>query len=111
MRARIPVTEHPTKGKFDHTRAEWRSAPDSNVEIAFVDDLIGMRDGRQPDGPILVFTEAEWEAFVLGAKDGEFDPEAFEEDLRRQEAEATAADDAGERARAAQQAELLEEGE
>jgi hypothetical protein len=100
------VTEHPTKGMFDHTRAEWRSAPDSNVEIAFVDDLIGMRDGRQPEGPILVFTEAEWEAFVLGAKDGEFDPEAFEEDLRRQEAEL-----AGERARAAQQAEELREGE
>ncbi|GAB3424584.1 DUF397 domain-containing protein [Flindersiella endophytica] len=100
------MTEHPTKGMFDQTRAEWRSAPDSNVEIAFVDDLIGMRDGRQPDGPILVFTEAEWEAFVLGAKDGEFDPEAFEEDLRRQEAEL-----AGERARAAQQAEELQEGE
>lgn len=79
------MTEHPTKGKFDHSRAEWQSAPGSNVEVAFVDDLIGMRDGRQPDGPVLVFTPAEWEAFVLGAKDGEFDPEAFEAELAQQQ--------------------------
>ena len=37
------------------------------------DDLIGMRDASRPDGPVLVFTEAEWDAFVAGAKDGEFD--------------------------------------
>jgi len=43
------------------------------IEIAFVDDLIGMRNSANPDGPILVFTESEWEAFVAGTKDGEFD--------------------------------------
>jgi hypothetical protein len=32
-----------------------------------------MRDGQDPDGQVLVFTEAEWDAFVAGAKDGEFD--------------------------------------
>jgi hypothetical protein len=32
-----------------------------------------MRDGHDPDGPVLVFDEAEWDAFVAGAKDGEFD--------------------------------------
>jgi hypothetical protein len=32
-----------------------------------------MRDGRSPDGPSLIFTPAEWNAFVLGARDGEFD--------------------------------------
>lgn len=32
-----------------------------------------MRNSRDPDGPVLAFTEAEWEAFVLGVKDGEFD--------------------------------------
>lgn len=43
------------------------------IEIAFVDDLIGMRNSADPDGPILVFTESEWDAFVAGTKDGEFD--------------------------------------
>ncbi|GGM28332.1 DUF397 domain-containing protein [Dactylosporangium sucinum] len=67
---------HP-KGEFDSSRAQWRSAPGgshgSRVEVAFVDDLIGLRNGADPDSPILVFTQAEWDAFVLGAKDGEFD--------------------------------------
>lgn len=32
-----------------------------------------MRNSKDPGGPVLAFTEAEWEAFVLGVKDGEFD--------------------------------------
>lgn len=66
--------EHPLKGRFDLARAQWRgSGPDGRIQIAFVDDLIGMRDGQNPDGPVLVFTPEEWDAFVAGAKDGEFD--------------------------------------
>lgn len=34
---------------------------------------ITMRSANEPDGPTLYFTEAEWEAFVAGVKDGEFD--------------------------------------
>lgn len=70
--------EHP-KGAFDVSRADWRSAVDQrpgsegHIEVAFVDDLIGVRNSASPDGPILVFTEGEWDAFVAGAKDGEFD--------------------------------------
>jgi hypothetical protein len=35
--------------------------------------LYVMRNSADPDGPQLYFTEAEWDAFVLGVKDGEFD--------------------------------------
>jgi hypothetical protein len=31
-----------------------------------------MRNSRDADGPALVFTAAEWEAFLGGARDGEF---------------------------------------
>ena len=31
-----------------------------------------MRNSRHPDGPALVFTRAEWDAFLGGARDGEF---------------------------------------
>jgi hypothetical protein len=31
-----------------------------------------MRNSRHPEGPALVFTSREFEAFVLSAKDGEF---------------------------------------
>ena len=79
------VTMHPTKGVFDTSRAEWRRADGgvvgagldadngSRIEIAFVDDLVGMRDSADPEGPVLVFTQAEWDAFVGGVTDGEFD--------------------------------------
>ena len=35
--------------------------------------LYVMYDAASPDGDKLYFTEAEWDAFVLGVKDGEFD--------------------------------------
>lgn len=45
------------------------------VEVAILDDgVIGVRDSKaQGKGPILTFTPAEWDAFIGGAKDGEFD--------------------------------------
>lgn len=65
------------KGDFDLSRAEWRRAnPDPSVdvvEVAFVDDLICMRNSADPEGSVLVFTRAEWEAFVAGVHSGEFD--------------------------------------
>jgi Domain of unknown function (DUF397) len=69
-----------TKGlRVDLTRAVWRkssaSGPysDNCVEVAFVDDAIAVRDSKHPAGPVLLFTQSEWDAFVGGAKDGEFD--------------------------------------
>ena len=45
------------------------------AEIAFLaDGEVAMRNSREPDGPALVFTAAEWNAFLAGARDGEFDP-------------------------------------
>jgi hypothetical protein len=53
------------------TRSEQYS--DNCVEVAFVEGAIVVRDSRHPDGPQLIFTPNEWDAFVEGAKDGEFD--------------------------------------
>jgi hypothetical protein len=52
-----------------------RSGPysDDCVEVAFVDGAVAVRDSKSPTGPILFFTHSEWDAFVGGAKDGEFD--------------------------------------
>jgi hypothetical protein len=43
------------------------------VEVAFLSDGdVAMRNSRHPDGPALIFTRAEWNAFLGGARDGEF---------------------------------------
>jgi hypothetical protein len=52
-----------------------RSGPTGGncVEVAFLaDGEIAMRNSRHPSGPALIFTRSEWEAFLGGAKDGEF---------------------------------------
>jgi hypothetical protein len=53
-----------------------RSGPTGGncVEIAFLaGGAVAMRNSRDADGPALVFTAAEWEAFLGGAREGEFD--------------------------------------
>jgi len=59
---------------------EWRKSLSSGpqggncVEIAHLQDgQVAMRNSRYPTGPALLFTRAEWDAFIGGAKDGEFD--------------------------------------
>ena len=42
------------------------------VEVAQIDnDLIAIRDSKDPDGPALVFTAEEWRAFIEGVRAGE----------------------------------------
>jgi Domain of unknown function (DUF397) len=59
--------------------AEWqksrRSTPSGNcVEVAQLPDgQVALRNSRHPDGPALIYTQAEMSAFVLGARDGDFD--------------------------------------
>lgn len=43
------------------------------VEIAFLGETVVVRDSKNPTGPPLVFTLAEWTAFLAGAHAGEFD--------------------------------------
>jgi hypothetical protein len=64
-----------------HVRqAPWFKSSFSNlngncVEIGrLLPDRIGVRDTKDSgNGPVLVFTAAEWDAFIAGAKDGQFD--------------------------------------
>ncbi|MGQ4600978.1 DUF397 domain-containing protein [Nocardia sp. R6R-6] len=44
------------------------------VEVAFLDggQVVGVRDSKNPTGPMVAFTPAEWDAFLAGARDGEF---------------------------------------
>lgn len=57
--------------------ARWRKASlgdaGGSVEVGRMGEQFLLRDSKDPDGPVLVFTPHEWDCFVAGAKDGEFD--------------------------------------
>ncbi|MFJ2768385.1 DUF397 domain-containing protein [Streptomyces sp. NPDC087300] len=65
---------------LDISGVEWQSAPgteehEERVEIAYLPaGAVAMRSSLDPE-TVLRYTEAEWQAFVLGARDGEFDLE------------------------------------
>jgi hypothetical protein len=43
------------------------------VEVASLPDgQIGVRDSKNPDGPVLRLTPDEWAAFLAGVRNGEF---------------------------------------
>ena len=72
----MPVESDPY-ADFDSAKAVWISAATSKrsgswIEVTFVEGLIGLRNGADPDGPILVFTEAEWDDFVAGVLGGDY---------------------------------------
>jgi hypothetical protein len=66
---------------LDISGVQWHSAPgteeqEERVEIAYLPGgAVAMRSSLDPE-TVLRYTEAEWQAFVLGARDGEFDLEA-----------------------------------
>ncbi|MFF3939786.1 DUF397 domain-containing protein [Streptomyces phaeofaciens] len=65
---------------LDISGVAWECAPgteqhEERVEIAHLPGgAVAMRSSLDP-GTVLRYTEAEWRAFVLGARDGEFDLE------------------------------------
>ncbi|ROP32709.1 uncharacterized protein DUF397 [Couchioplanes caeruleus] len=64
------------KFELDLSDAVWRrsgTSEEAAVEVALLEGGVAVRDSRRPDGDVLFFTPAEWDAFVGGAKDGEFD--------------------------------------
>ncbi len=63
---------------LDLSDAEWVGAPGSDpgnrVEIAYLPEgAVALRNPAAPDSPVLRFDANEWQAFRLGAADGEFD--------------------------------------
>ena len=84
------------------TPGGWRrssacSGADSTcVEVAVGADEVAVRDSKDPGGPELRFTAAEWAAFTHGVRAGEFDAGAG-----GQRRSSSAAEAAGSRARSA----------
>jgi hypothetical protein len=60
------------------TGVQWRKSAASGsedcVEVAFAArDQVLVRSSKDREGAVLRFTDAEWDAFVVGVRAGEFD--------------------------------------
>jgi hypothetical protein len=64
---------------IDPASLAWRKSSYSTgggecVETTVLSDRrVAVRHSKQPGGAILLYTAVEWNAFLKGAKDGEFD--------------------------------------
>lgn len=58
---------------------EWRKSQASNgvggecVEVSLDERVVQVRHSHRPTGPVLSFSHAEWNAFLIGVRNGEFD--------------------------------------
>ena len=65
----------------DLVGAEWRKSGRSGgggeqtncVEVAELLERIAVRDSKDPGGPVLAFTDVEWQGFLGGVRAGDFD--------------------------------------
>ncbi len=59
-------------------RLPWRKSTQCGtgacVEVTSKDDFFLMRDSKDPDGPVLVFSTMAWREFVADIRAGLFDP-------------------------------------
>ena len=62
---------------MDPSRAMWRKSSRSGtngcVEVALDPAEVAVRDSKDPSGPVLHFNANEWEAFLAGVRNGEFE--------------------------------------
>jgi len=63
----------------DLSHASWRKSSRSNhgaegdcVEVAGLRYEVALRDSKNPSGPVLAITRAEWRSFLGGIQTGEF---------------------------------------
>ncbi len=64
---------------YDLFQAHWFKSSRSKeatacVEIAHIDaGKVGVRDSKNPTGPVLVFTPDEWDTFTTSVRNARFD--------------------------------------
>jgi hypothetical protein len=57
----------------DWKKSERSNGSDSCVEVRTQDEVVQVRDSKDRSGPILAFSAAAWNSFLLDLRDGRFD--------------------------------------
>jgi uncharacterized protein DUF397 len=68
----MTLTE-PERAALSWVKARASTYNGQCVEIASAPGKIAIRDSKNPTGPILVYTPAEFKAFLSSVRNGEFD--------------------------------------
>lgn len=66
--------ERPSEAGLSWIKSSLSFSNGNCVEVASLPGGgVGVRDSKDPSGPVLQFTPGEWHAFLGGARNGEFD--------------------------------------
>lgn len=61
-------------GPYEWQKSSRSGSQGNCVEVAAnLPGVIAIRDSKDPDGPLLTFTPAQWAAFTAAVRSGEFD--------------------------------------
>jgi hypothetical protein len=66
-----PWTDNCVEVKFNKSTSSTYSG--NCVEVSSCDCGVQVRDSKDRQGTVLTFTHPEWEAFLAGVREGEFD--------------------------------------
>jgi Domain of unknown function (DUF397) len=72
MSRKVTLSEAERQG-LAWLKAQCSTGTGQCIEIASAAGKVAIRDSKDPDGPILVYTPREFSAFLEGARNGEFD--------------------------------------
>ena len=62
-----------TRERFEFRKSSYSGSQGECVEVARnLHDVVGLRDSKDPQGPVLAFSADAWSAFVAGLKYGDF---------------------------------------
>lgn len=62
-------------GHYEWMKSSRSGSTTNCVEVAAnLPGVIAVRDSKDPDGPLLTFTPAQWAVFTAAVRSGEFDP-------------------------------------
>jgi hypothetical protein len=72
--ARGERPERPSGSELSWVKSSLSFSNSNCVEVASLPGGgVGVRDSKDPGGPVLRFTPGEWQAFLGGVQNGEFD--------------------------------------